>query len=107
MFYTALAQKILNLTLDEKSQINLMDNRKEVKEHKEKQEALDENPEFIKSLREQQIDPMLYFNLPAVVKHNLLDEPFLGGRHWNNGGIISAIRQQILLRRHNRNAERR
>lgn len=105
MFYTALAQKILNLTLPEDAKIDLVDQRQELTAPEEPDP--NEEKKFIRSLREQGGDPMFYFHDSGTIRHNLIDDPLLGGRHWENEGVLNEIRQTIHERRHRRHGARR
>lgn len=58
-------------------------------------ESID-NPEVVRDLLERGIDPMFYFKHEVEPKKRpLVDQPFLGGRHWNDEGVLYAIRQQM------------
>lgn len=107
MFYTALGQKILNLTLPEGSKIDLIDQRDLIQKEEEAKLDPQDDPEFIQSLREQGVDPMFYFYDNGTVRHNLIEDPLLGGRYWNNEGVLNEIRQTIHERRYRRNGARR
>lgn len=58
-----------------------------------------DNPEFIKELQDNGIDPMLYFSDELQEMHlgrkEVLDFPLIGGFHWNNEEILDVIRKQI------------
>ena len=107
MFYTAISQKILNLTLPPEGQIDLIDQRPQEENPTEKKLDPRENPEVIEALRRQGIDPMFHFYENGTFKTNLIDTPFLGGRYWDNEGVLNEIRRTISARRHRRNGSRR
>lgn len=58
-----------------------------------------DNPEFVKELQDNGIDPMLYFSDELQEMHlgrkEVLDFPLIGGVHWNNEEILNVIRKQI------------
>ena len=55
-----------------------------------------ENPEVVYDLLERGIDPMFYFKDEVQPKKkDIIDQPFLGGRHWHDEGVLHAIRQQM------------
>ena len=109
MFYTALAQKILNYSLPPDAKIDLIDRRDEVmKEIEQKKEQTPgEEKEFILELRKKGIDPMFYFNDTGTIRKNLIEDPLLGGRYWNDEGVLNEIRKTIYARRHRRDVARR
>lgn len=109
MFYTALAQKILNFTLPEDAQIDLVDQREKVQEEMKgpKVQTEEEEKEFVMNLRKQGIDPMFYFYDSGTIRHNLIEDPLLGGRYWDNEGVLNEIRQTIHERRYRRHGARR
>lgn len=51
---------------------------------------------FVSKLLEKGIDPMFYFkDQVAPPKAVLVESPFIGGIHWQNEGVIDAIRTQL------------
>ena len=109
MFYTALAQKILNYTLPADAKIDLIDRREEVKKEIEqpKTHTPEEEKEFVLELRKKGIDPMFYFNDTGTIRMNLIEDPLLGGRYWNDEGVLNEIKKTIRERRHRRDVARR
>ena len=56
----------------------------------------EEYKEYLKELRENGIDPMLYFHNDENKNGNpIVDVPFLGGVHWQRSDVIDAIREQM------------
>lgn len=58
-----------------------------------------DNPEFIKELQDNGIDPMMYFfedlkEMP-LGKKEIIDFPLIGGMYWNSEEILDVIRKQI------------
>lgn len=109
MFHTALAQKILNYSLPEDAKIDLIDRREEVRKELEKpaERTEEEEKQFIAELRQNGIDPMLHFAETGTVRMNLIEDPLLGGRYWNDEGVLNEIRKTIHARRHRRDVARR
>lgn len=56
-----------------------------------------DNPEFVKDLQKNGIDPMYYFaeDLQGIGRKEVLDFPLIGGAHWNDEVILGVIREQI------------
>lgn len=91
---TAMAEKIMILKGHE--DLQLVNKSEEAKEEAEKQLALEDDENFIMELRQQGIDPMFYFmNLDHYNRKEIIDYPLIGGRHWNNEGVLNEIRKQI------------
>lgn len=63
----------------------------------ENEEALTiENKAFVSKLLEEGVDPMFYFKDQVIPpKADLVESPFIGGIHWQNEGVIDAIRTQL------------
>lgn len=60
-----------------------------------------DNKEFIKELEDNHIDPMIYFGdeFQSINKRDVMDFPLIGGAHWQEEGILDAIRKQKAGRR--------
>lgn len=90
MEMAARAEYILNL---QGHNIKLVNKQEEIEETAEKQK--DERDEFVKELRLNGIDPMIYFKHELPMKKEYLEFPLIGGIHWENEDLLNAIRQQM------------
>lgn len=83
-----------------KEDIKLVDTRKDENGNlipiEEKELTDEEYKEYLKELRENGIDPMLYLHTNKNINGNpIIDVPFLGGVHWQRSDVIDAIRRQM------------
>ena len=92
MYMTVRAEKVAEL---KGFDWHIQDQTEEYMEEMSKMNS--NNPEFIKELQNNGIDPMYYFSeeLKSTFTHEILDFPLIGGTHWNDEVILDVIRQQI------------
>lgn len=92
MDFTARAEFVLTLLEHE---VTLIDKSEEVMEEVKKQSEEQYRDELVKKLRDNGIDPMMYFSNEFIQKKDYLDFPLIGGIHWENEGVLNEIRRQM------------
>jgi len=90
MLAVARAERILNL---KGHNIQLTTNQQEVEEYAENSGS--DNKAFVDELRANGMDPMIYFKDEFNQKKDFMDFPLIGGVHWQNEGVMNAIRTQM------------
>ena len=92
MDYTAKAEHVMGL---QGHNVQLTNRQEEVEEEAQEQAEAFNRDEFVKELRMNGIDPMMYFKDEIMQKKEYLDFPLIGGIHWQNEGVLNDIRQQM------------
>ena len=89
----ARAERLFELRGDDS--IKIIRNDEEVQE--ELNHLTMDNKEFVNELREQGVDPMLYFDECKPQKTDLVDFPLIGGIHWQDEEVLYEIQRQMAI----------
>lgn len=92
MDITAKAEFIVQL---QGHNIQMVNRKDEVEEEAANEQDEVNQDDFVKELRANGIDPMLYFQNDILKKKEYLDFPLIGGIHWQNEGVLSEIKRQM------------